>query len=233
MEWAAWLLSPIIVAMRFLLETLYALTGNHGISIILLSCAVRLGLSPVIRLAARTEERATAKQRAMEPQLAEISPSLKGRERFERIEQIYREHGYHPIQNTTAILPVFLQVPFLLAALFLLSNDTQLANERFLFIRDLLRPDMLIGGEGWSINVLPILITIVAIGESAIKYHGDRGARARFLIVAVVIALLIYPAPAGVCLYWLTSTLLSFGRTAGRQAFPSAENPGGGPGRSD
>ena len=214
MEWAAWLLSPLIAAMRFLLETLYTLTGNYGISIILLSCAVRLALSPIVRLAIRTEERATAKQRAMEPQLAEINATSRGRERFERTELIYREHGYHPIHNVVAILPVFLQVPFLLAALILLSNDMELANERFLFIRDLLRPDMLIGGNGWSINVLPILITLVAVGESAIKYHGDRGARARFIIVAVVIALLIYPAAAGVCLYWLTSTLLSFGRTA-------------------
>ena len=214
MEWAAWALSPLIVAMRFLLETIYAVTSNYGISIILLSCAVRLGLSPVIQLAARTEERATAKQRAMEPQMAAISPSLKGRKRFERIEQIYQEHGYHPIQNTTAILPVFLQVPFLVAALILLSNYARLANERFLFIRDLLRPDGLIGGAGWSINILPVAITLVALAESGIKYHGNRSARARFLIVAVVIAVLIYWAPAGVCLYWLTSTLLSFARTA-------------------
>ena len=101
----------------------------------------------------------------MEPQLAAISGSLKGRERFERIEQIYQEHGYHPIQNATAILPLFLQVPFLLAALFLLSNDAQLGSERFLFIRDLLRPDVLIHWAGWSINALPILITLVALAE--------------------------------------------------------------------
>jgi YidC/Oxa1 family membrane protein insertase len=214
MEWLAWALSPIIIAMGFLLETLYAATRNYGISIILLSCAVRLSLSPITRLATRTEQRTLSKQRAMAPQLAEIDASSKGRERFARTEQIYKEHGYHPIQNATAILPVFLQVPFLLAALFLLSNDAQLANERFLLIRDLLRPDMLIGGDGWSINALPIVITVVALGESEIKHHGNRSARARFLVVALVIALLIYAAPAGVCLYWLTSNLLSFGRTA-------------------
>jgi YidC/Oxa1 family membrane protein insertase len=213
MEWVEWALSPIILAMGFVLKTLYAATRSYGISIILLSCAVRLGLSPVIRLAARTEERTTAKLRAMEPQLAEIDASSKGRERFDRTEQVYQEHGYHPIQNTTAILPLFLQVPFLLAALFLLSNDVQLARERFLVIRDLLRPDMLVSGAGWSINVLPILITGVALAESRIKYHDNRGARVRFLVVAVVIALLIYSAPAGVCLYWLTSNLVSFART--------------------
>lgn len=214
MEWLEWALSPIILAMRFLLNALYSATGSYGFSIILLSCTVRLGLSPVIRLAARTEERTAAKQRAMEPELAAISGSLKGRERFERIEQIYQEHGYHPIQNATAILPLFLQIPFLLAALFLLSNDAQLGNERFLFVRDLLRPDMLIHWAGWSINALPILITLVALAESVIKFRGNRSARMRFLVVAVVIAVLIYAAPAGVCLYWLTSNLLSFGRTA-------------------
>jgi YidC/Oxa1 family membrane protein insertase len=214
MKWAAWVLSPLILAMGFVLDAFYGVTGSYGMSIIALSCAVRLVLTPVIRLAARTEERTTAKQRAMEPQLAAIGASLKGRERFERIEQIYREHGYHPIQGATSILPLFLQIPFLLAALFLLSNDAELANERFLLIRDLLQPDMLIRGAGWSVNALPILVTLVALAESAIKFRGNRGAQARFLIVAVVIALLIYAAPAGVCLYWLTSNLLSFGRTA-------------------
>jgi YidC/Oxa1 family membrane protein insertase len=214
MEWAQWALSPLILAMGFLLRALYAATGSYGVSIILLSCVVRLGLSPIIRLAGRTEARTAAKQRAMEPQLAAISRSVKGRERFERIEQIYQEHGYHPIQNATAILPLFLQIPFLLAALFLLSNDPQLAHERFLFIPDLLRPDMLVQGAGWSINVLPIIITLVALAESVIKFRGNRAARLRFLVVAIVIALLIYAAPAGVCIYWLTSNLLSFGRTA-------------------
>ncbi len=228
MEWAAWALSPLVLAMGFLLDTLYAVTRSYGISIMLLSCIVRLGLSPVSRLAARTEERTAAKLKAMEPQMAEIRASSTGRERFERTERLYREHGYHPIHNTTSILPLFLQVPFLLAALFLLSRDAQLANERFLFISDLLRPDMLIRGAGWSINLLPILIIAVALGESAIKHGDDRSARARFLIVAIVIALLIYPAPAGVCLYWLTSNLLSFARTAfARRGRPEVQVEGG------
>ena len=47
MEWLEWALSPIILAMRFLLNALYSATGSYGFSIILLSCTVRLGLSPI------------------------------------------------------------------------------------------------------------------------------------------------------------------------------------------
>ncbi len=42
------------------------------------------------------------------------------------------------------------------------------------------------------------------------KVDSTRGSRIRFLIIGLVIVVLIYDMPAGVCLYWATSNLLSF-----------------------
>ena len=50
-----------------------------------------------------------------------------------------------------------------------------------------------------------------------IQTGAQPGDRFRFLLIALVIAVLIYPATAAVCLYWLTTNLLSLGRAALRR----------------
>lgn len=198
-------LSPIVAAMRLILTTIHAATGSYGVSIILLSLVVRCVTAPLAIAVRKAEARERVVQASMEPELIEIHRTSTGRERFERTEELYNRHGYHPIQSVTSLVPLFLQIPFLLAALFLLSDYPPLAGERFLFIPDLLKPDGLASG----INVLPILIIAATLAELCVKTGMTRSARMRFLVVAAVITVLIYPAPAGVCLYWLSSTIWS------------------------
>jgi YidC/Oxa1 family membrane protein insertase len=202
-------LAPIIEAMRVLLVALHHLTGSYGTAIILLSLVVRLVTAPISRTAAKSGARDREVRLAMETELGEIRATSRGRERFDRTEALYNKHNYHPIKSMVSLLPLFLQVPFLLAALFLLSDYPPLAGESFLIIPDLLKPDGLLSLGNLSVNVLPLLITLVTFAESAIKVGSAHTERMRFLIIGLVIALLIYSAPASVCIYWLTSTLLS------------------------
>lgn len=192
--------------MRLVLTLLHQATGSYGVAIILLSLVVRIVTSPILRLAARAEERDRAVQAAMEPELREIKATSTGRERFERTEALYGRHGYHPIKSAASVLPLFLQIPFLLSALFLLSDLPALAGQPFLFIGDLHEPDALLPG---ALNALPFIITAVALFESLVKKDSTTSARIRFLVVALVIVVLIYHAPAGVCLYWMSSNVWS------------------------
>ncbi len=207
------LLTPIIWAMQQLLTLLQTATGSFGLAIIGLSIAARLLLTPIFKIAAKAEQKEQGVQAAMAPQIAEAKRTLKGREQFERIDEIYQAHGYHPIQSVSSLAPIALQIPFLLSALFLLTDFPPLQGKSFLFIENLGAPDGLISLGGISINVLPILLTAVAIFESYIRPEMTQAIRVRFLIVAGVIAILIYGLPAAVCLYWLTSNLWSLGST--------------------
>lgn len=204
------LLSPIIWAMDLVLGLLHGLTGSYGLAIILLSLLVRLLTAPITHMAAAAEAREQAVQRAMAPALERARRELRGRERFERVEAIYLAHGYHPIRSVLSLAPIGLQLPFLLSALFLLIDSDALQGIPFLVISDLARADQLLPlWPGLAVNLLPILITVVALTESLVRPEQTRAMRARFLIVAVVIAALIYPLPAGVCLYWLASNVWS------------------------
>ena len=217
MEFVSLLLSPISEAMRVALTLFEGATGSYGIAIILLSMTVRLLTAPVTRVAGRAEARDRQTQAAMADELREIRRTSKGRERFERTEALYQRHGYHPMRSVASLLPLFLNLPFLLAALFLLSTYAPLTGMPFLVISDLLEPDRLMHLGAVTINLLPILITVVTLSESLIGTNSTRSSRLRFLIVGLVIAILIYPMPAGVCLYWLASSCASFLASASRR----------------
>lgn len=213
MDFFPGVLWPLTELLRFFLDLLLPLTGSYGFSIILLSIAISTALSPITGLARRLEATDKARQEEMAPQVTEAKRTLRGRERFERIDEIYQLHGYHPIKSMGSLLPLMVQLPFLLAALFLLTGYAPLAGENFLFIPDLSLPDRLLPIGGYEINVLPVALTAVAVTESWIRKESTQGSRRRFLVVAIILLILIYPFPAGVCLYWLTSNAVSLCRS--------------------
>ena len=227
MSYVALILSPIVWAMDQVLNLLHALVGNYGVAIIGLSIVVRVVMLPITNAAIRTEARDREVQLAMQPALADARTRLRGRDRFERIDEIYTEHSYHPVRAMVSLLPLFLQLPFLLSALVLLSDNSQLYGVPFLFIADLSRPDGLLPlalpGGTIAVNVLPIAITLVALVDAWAKKDMTGSMRVRFAIVAAVIAVLIYPLSAALCLYWLTSNLFSFARTLIGRAGSSQE----------
>ncbi|MEK7266542.1 MAG: membrane protein insertase YidC [Pseudomonadota bacterium] len=213
MEFLRTLLLPLSKALQFLLEAIYGYTGSYGLSIVILAVLVSFLLSPVTAFARKLEAKDQARQKAMKLLVADAKKKFSGREQFEAIDQIYQRHGYHPIQSMGAVLPLFIQLPFLLAALFLLTRDLALAGQGFLFIRDLGAPDGLLSLGSVSVNLLPIAMTAITVAESQIRPEATASSRAQFLIVAAVLLVLIYGFASAVCLYWLTSNAVSLTRS--------------------
>jgi len=213
MDFLRTLLWPLSRALEFLLETIHGATGDYGLSIVILAVVVSFLLSPVTAFARKMEARDSARQTAMAPLIAEAKAKFSGREQFEKIDEIYTRHAYHPIQSMGAVLPLFIQLPFLLAALFLLTGDEALKGEGFLFIRDLGAPDSLLRQGSFSVNLLPVVMTAITVAESQIRPEATAKSRAQFLFVAAVLLVLIYSFPAAVCLYWLTSNAVSLSRS--------------------
>ena len=206
-------LSPIISMMEFLLANFFNQTGSYGLAIILLSIVVRLALMPVAKLGRRYEEKEAQLQLRMAPAINEIKSKYSGRQQFEQIASVYQDNRYHPIHSMVVILPLFLQIPFLLSALFLLVDYPGLSGRGFFVVSDLSLPDHLLKLDfivpGLAISLLPLFLTGVAALEAVIKKGATPQSRMRYFIVALVLLALIYPLPASVCLYWLASNLWS------------------------
>lgn len=205
------------MALEVMLDAISAATGSLGLSIVLLSIIVSLLLTPATAYARKLEARDKARQDAMAPLIAEAKAKFSGREQFEKIDAIYGRHGYHPIQSMGAVAPLFIQLPFLLAALFLLVDHPALSGVGFLFIRDLGEPDALLALGGFTANLLPVAMTAITVAESQIRPEATAKTKGQFLFVAAVLLVLIYSFPAAVCLYWLTSNLVSLVRSLMRR----------------
>ncbi|HZJ74740.1 MAG TPA: hypothetical protein VFC87_08045 [Perlabentimonas sp.] len=76
------IIAPFLYFIEQVYRLAYGLTGNHGVSIILLSFAVSLLLLPIFILIEKTKRRNDAIRQRMKPLADEIKRCYKGQERY-------------------------------------------------------------------------------------------------------------------------------------------------------
>ena len=198
-------LSPIVHAMRLLLEVFYGVSGSMGLSIILVSFTFALVMLPLRRRAERVETRIRDRVRITSQEVKALGPDLKGEARFNATEKIYQQHGYHPIQSVGLGLSFIVMLPVLISAVLLLNGTDALAGHGFLAIDDLSEPDRLL----FSINILPFAMSGMTVLDAKTRYKGDPSTRMKFYVIAGLLFLLVYDLASGLVLYWIASNLFS------------------------
>ena len=201
---------PIIWLMTVLVDVQYEVLGSYGLAIIGVSAIFKVVLRPIVKISRKFEEKERLIQLQMAPALELAKKTKKGREQFEEIDGIYQKHGYHPIKSMVSMLPLFLQIPFLISAFLLFNGYPPLVDQSFLFVSDLSKPDQLLPMPGGvNLNILPIALIGVAVADSFLNPLSDNKSRIRFLLVSLVLFVLVYPLSSAVCLYWLASNIWS------------------------
>ena len=203
------LLAPFLVFIKQLFLFSYEITGNYGVSILLLSFSVSALLLPVFVFIERAKKKDNAIKLRMNPVADEIKRCYKGQERHYYLKTLNRQHGYKPLHALIPILSLLLQIPFFIAAYQFLEAYEPLNGVAFGFISDLSKPDALFG----SINFLPIAMTLVNL-LTAWFYtrHGEVNERRQMVIVAAVFLVLLFNLPSGLVLYWTMNNVFSFFR---------------------
>ncbi len=216
-------LSPFIYIIKQLFLYSYQLTGNYGISIILLSFAISLLLLPIFILIEKAKKKDDVAKLKMKPLIDEIKNCYKGQERYYYLKTLNRQFNYSPVRALIPILSLLLQIPFFIAAYQYLEHFEPLIGVSFAFIADLSQPDALFG----NINFLPIAMTFVNL-LTAYFYtkNGNTAERKQMLVVAGVFLILLFNLPAGLVLYWTMNNMFSFFRLfiTNREAFKKVEN---------
>lgn len=179
--------------------------GNMAVAIAVLSALVRLALLPLtLRLAYRSMAM-QAKMKQVEPQLAEVRKRYKEdpRRLLDETAKIYREHDIKLADGWT-FFGLAAQAPIFFALLGAIRRGVAKAS-RFLWIRDLARPDGLLLG-----------ITSAVIALSAVLAPNVT-AQQRPVLFVVSVALtmvLMWKVAAGVTIYTLTSSGVGMLQTA-------------------
>ncbi len=206
------------------LTTIHDVTGmGWGWCIMLLCAAIKVALIPVTKFVRFQQRRVGEIQSALQQPLGQIKANFDGQEAHERIMAAHKDLGVSPFYTLKPMLGMFIQVPVLVAAFNMLGELPVLSGQAFWWISDLAYPDAVLQAAGsnnaiplfgTSLNLLPILMTVVTVA-SAILYK-DRVAPAsetkkqkrNLYFMAVAFFVLFYPFPASMVLYWATANVL-------------------------
>lgn len=209
------LFNSIAQILLTILNLFYKMSKNYGISIILLSLLVNLFLFPL-----------TLKSFISMRQLQGIQPEInKIREEFKEnpqglnkeLMELYKRHKVNPFGGC---LPMLLQMPIFFALFQAFMHSTELKDQAFLWIKDLSGPDALYRLNfklpilGDALNLLPLLMVFAMFIQQRLTTQGipsEQTEQQKILsfIMPIMFGIIFYNMPAGLVLYWFTSTLLS------------------------
>lgn len=211
--WFDFIMKPIYA----LLSWLFALTGNFGVAIVLLTVVVRLLLFPL----AQKQYRSMAGMRAIQPKVkslqerhADDKPRLQ-----QEMMKLYKEEKVNPVAGC---LPLLLQIPILYALYKVLMLSVEMRHQPFvLWIRDLSAPDPAtpINLFGYlpftpphilAVGVLPILVGVTMWFQMRLQPQApDPVQRRIFAFMPLVLTFIMAPFAAGLQLYWVTGNILA------------------------
>lgn len=204
----------LIGPLELLFETVFAvadrLVGNHGVAIVFLSLAMNFLVLPLYRRAdAMQEEQRDATER-LRPGVEHIKKTFKGDERFMMLQTYYRQNHYKQTDALKGSVSLLLEIPFFIAAYRFLSGLQLLQGVAFGPIRDLGAPDGLLALGGVTINVLPILMTVINLISAEIYMKGfPFKSKIQMYVMALLFLVLLYTSPAGLVFYWTLNNVFS------------------------
>ena len=194
------------------LRILYHVTGNYGVSIILLSLIISLLMMPLTKKSLHSMK---AMQK-IQPETEQIRKAYSDnpQKMNKEIMELYKKHKINPVGGC---LPMLLQLPIFMSLYQVLLRSVALRGAHFLWIKDLAGPDAaftipqklpLIGS---NINILPILMAVAMWAQQKMSQGGGKEVseqqKMMSTIMPVMFGFIFYNMPSGLVLYWFTNTL--------------------------
>lgn len=209
-----------------LLHLLYAIVGNYGVAIILLTVIVRGAMFPLSRKAAINAQ----KMQELAPELKKIADRYKDdlEARMKAQRELQKRVGFNPLAGC---LPMFLQLPIFIGLYRALSVDIELRQAAFssatAWASNLAGPDMLVywgdwlwgylsgRGTGWLgpyFNILPVAVVLLFLLQQKLfmpPATDEQTAMTQKVMswMTLVMGLFFFRVPAGLCIYFITSSL--------------------------
>ena len=181
-----------------------------GWGIVALSFITSVAMMPLMKAVAGVVRRETEYQSVILPQIADINNRYATDiERNLHIQRLYARYSYSPLSAVKKVLPLFVQIPFLLLTYFMLKGTAQLSDVPFLFLRNLGEPDALAHG----FNILPFVMTGVNLVTVFATPGFTRRDQTQAIGIALLFLVMLYAAPSALLLYWTLNNTITMFRT--------------------
>src|SRR3954453_19833151 len=192
------LLKVIAWPLFWLLEKLHALTGNWGVSIILLTVIIKLVFFPL----SAASYKSMAKMKLVTPRLTKIREMYANdRQKMNQaMMDLYKTEKINPLGGC---FPILVQIPVFIALYWVLLAAIELRHAPFiLWIHDLAALD--------PFFVLPILMTVTMVLQTRMNPVPPDPVQAKVMqFMPFVFSIFFFFFPAGLVLYWLVNNILS------------------------
>ena len=193
--------------------------SDYALPIIAVSIMVNILTFPLYKRADKIQEEEREKQKSMKSMVDHINKSFKGDERFMMLTTYYRQMNYKPIYAVRASLSLLLQIPFFTAAYRFFTTARFLSGQgafllsvnptNFIF-NNLAKPDGLFMIGSFTINILPIIMTLINFVSSAIYTKDfDIKDRVQPFILAIAFLVILYNSPSGLVIYWTMNNVIA------------------------
>ncbi len=146
-----WISEPL----SWLLNKLHGFLGSYGLAIIVLTILIKLILWPLTAQATRSQK----KMQSLQKPMSKLREKHKGNSQKlnQEMMKFYKEHKVNPFAGCW---PILIQIPIFLGMFWMLRSAAELYGQSFLWASDLSEQDHVSQVQGFSLNVLPILMVI-------------------------------------------------------------------------
>ncbi len=215
------ILNVVEVVLKFIMEMLYKVIPNWGVSIIIMTLLLKLALFPITKKSSM----GTMKMQAIQPRMQELQAKYKDNPQKMQQEtaKLYKEIGYNPMSGC---LPLVFQFIILFAMYNLFNNYFEFRGASFIpgWIPDLSRGDEVATLKfnlpllGNHIRLLPVIYVISQLLFGKITQNGGTAAGTQMNMkmmmygMPLIFFFIFYNAPSGLLLYWTVSNVFQLGQ---------------------
>ena len=215
-------IGPLKLLFEMIFQIANEFIRHPGVSIIFLSLAMNTLVLPLYKRADAMQEEARDTENRLSRGVNHIKRVFSGDERMMITQAYYRQNNYKPTDALHGSVSLLLEIPFFMAAYQFLSNLEILNRVSLGPIRDLAKPDGLIVIGSLTLNLLPILMTLINVISSAIYLKGfPMKTKIQLYAMAAFFLVFLYTSPSGLVFYWTLNNLFSLVKTV----FYKIKNP--------
>lgn len=198
-------LYPLECVYKFLYLLFSNFLGSYGHALFILSLAIYLTKKPLTHWAEGLQNDEKELQDILKPQIERIKNESKGAEQYNRIKSLYTRYGYHPIMAIRSLVGLLLQLPFIIAAFYMLETLEEIRGVQYAIFADLGKPDGLLFG----INIMPFLMTSFNFISVFTTPSFTRKDKIQGIVVAILFLVMLYDSPSALLIYWTCNNFLT------------------------
>lgn len=203
-------IGPLKLVFEIVFAVAYRFIGHPGWAIVVLSLVMNILVLPLYKRADAMQEEAKNIENKLSKGVTHIKKTFSGDERMMILQEYYKQNHYKPTMALRGSISLLLEIPFFMAAYQCLSHLEILKGVSLGPIRDLGAPDGLLMLGGLTINLLPVIMTLINVVSGAIYLKGfPLKSKIQLYGIALVFLVFLYSSPSGLVFYWTLNNIFS------------------------